>query len=335
MSKKVIIASVCIFGFFLLCILGVLIMVAVMVGGDSSSNLALSENKIALIDINNVITNSEKVNDLIRKAVDSKSIKAIVLRINSPGGAVGASQEIYQEVTTARAEGKIVVCSMGDLGASGAYYIASGSDKIIANPGTLTGSIGVIMSFMNWEGLMTGKLGLKFYTIKSGKFKDTGSPDRPMSDAEKKYIQDVIDNVYLQFTNAVIQGRESRFREIIARQKLSLPPMSFSTQKLKNADLEKEKKLITYDEMTAYLKPYAEGNIYSGEQAYHAGLVDGLGNLNTAIEEAAKMANLPPKSKVTHLKPRDTGMVEKLFGEAGEALSPVKNSHMTLQYIMR
>lgn len=235
----------------------------------------------------------------------------------------------------ARKKGKIVVVSMENLGASGAYYIACGADKIVANPGTLTGSIGVIIEFWNWQGLMNDKLGIKFYNIKSGKFKDTGSADRPMTDEEKAYIQDVINNVYLQFVNAVVDGRQNAIREILAKKKMSLPDPGQPVENLKKMDLQKIKNSITYSEITAYIKPYAEGNVYSGLQAYQTGFVDELGNLDTAIKLAGKLARIQGEPVTIEIKPRDSSMVQKLFGEAGEALSPLKPNGVSLQYVLR
>jgi protease-4 len=317
-------------------IMGLLLIMTLLFRSSTDSFFTISDNRIAVIEINGTIDDSDKINGLIKKARENPSVKAIVLRINSPGGMVGASQEIYQEVTTARSDGMVIVSSMADLGASGAYYIACGSDKIVANPGTLTGSVGVIMNFMNWQGLMNNKLGLQFYNIKSGKFKDSGTPNRPMTDEEKQYMQGVIDNVYGQFLGVVIKSRENTIRDILSRKKIEAATSSDSTTQLKSKDILKIRSEITYTEISTYVKQYAEGNIYTGQQAMEAGMIDSLGNFNTAVELAARLAGISDKKKykLIFLKPREAGLFEKVFGETAQALNPIKNNHMSMQYIL-
>lgn len=179
----------------------------------------------------------------LRKAVDDKNIKAILLRINSPGGTVGMSQEVYSAVNDVRAKGKPVVVSMGDVTASGGYYIAAAADRIFANPGTLTGSIGVIMHLMNWQETEK-KIGLQPSVIKSGIFKDIGSSDRPMTAEEKALLQGIIMDSYDQFVTAVANGR--------------------------HMDKEVVKKL-------------ADGRVYSGRQAAAVKLVDEVGGYDDAL----------------------------------------------------
>lgn len=224
-------------------------------------------NKIAIINIESIITQSSNTIRQIKKYADDKSIKAIVLRIDSPGGGVAPSQEIYSEILKVRKNSnKIVVTSMGNVAASGGYYIACASDKIVANPGTLTGSIGVIMTFSNIEELMK-KIGLKTEVIKSGKFKDIGSPTREFTEEEKKLLQGVIDDVYDQFVNAVADGR--------------------------NMDVQKVKEL-------------SDGRVFTGRQAFEIGLVDKLGNLEDAVELAAELVGIEGKPKiVTERKERN------------------------------
>ncbi len=335
MKTRTVVISIILVGLFLFIVMGTLIGIALFFNERSDNKFSISDNKVAVIEISGAIVESAKYIDLIKKAAENNSIKAIVLRINSPGGTVGASQEIYQEVTTARGKGKIIVSSMGDLGASGAYYIACGTNKIVANSGTLTGSIGVIMEFMNWQGLLGDKLGLKFNVIKSGKFKDTGSPDRPMTDEEKEYLQGVINNVYIQFLNAVVEGRGNAIKIHLLSKKIPFPNVGQSTESLKKTDLSELKKNITYAELTAYIKPYAEGNIYTGEQAYETGFVDELGNLDTAIKLAGKLAGIRGEPTVVQMHPKEPTMFDKMFGEASEALSPLKRNGVSLQYILR
>ena len=224
--------------------------------------------KVAVLPISGLITDSEATIEQLKKFAKDDSVKAIVVRLNTPGGGVGPSQEIYEEVRKIRGK-KVIVASMGALAASGGYYIACGADKIFANPGTITGSIGVLMQFVNVKDLIE-KIGVKGFVIKSGSFKDTGSPVREMSPEERKLLQSVIDNVHSQFVNAVAEGR-----------KLS-----------REAVLE-----------------VADGRILSGEQAKELGLVDVLGNQEDAVAEAGKMAKIegeprvvtPPKKKFSIL----------------------------------
>src|SRR5580693_2246298 len=169
---------------------------------EAGSLLSSSSNEITLIEIQGPIYQSD---DLVReiKRFRKSSQKALLLRLDSPGGVVAPSQEIYSEILSARQDKKIVVASMASLAASGAYYIASACDKIVANPGTLTGSIGVIWHVPEASGLFK-KVGLNYQTIKSGKFKDTGSMDRPMTPEEREYVQETINDVFGQFLDAVI-----------------------------------------------------------------------------------------------------------------------------------
>lgn len=214
-------------------------------------------SKVGLIRVEGPIMDSKEVVDEIKEYAKDASIRVIVLRIDSPGGGVAASQEIYAEVkkTTAR---KPVVVSMGSIAASGGYYIACPASTIIANPGTLTGSIGVIMEIPNVEGLMT-KIGVKTEVIKSGENKDTGSVFRTMTKEERELLQSVSDNIHEQFIKAVADGR-----------------------KIKPEDVRK----------------IADGRIFSGEQALANGLVNRLGTLEDAIGEAARLAGIKDEPHV-------------------------------------
>jgi len=158
--------------------------------------------RVALIVLDEPIIDSEPVVRQLRKYRQRSSVKAIVLRLDSPGGAVAPSQEIFDEVKRTVASGKPVVVSMGSVAASGAYYIACGATRIVANPGTITGSIGVISEFVSFKGLMD-KIGLEQTTVKSGRYKDLGNPGRRMTEVEVVRIQSVIDDVYEQFVEAV------------------------------------------------------------------------------------------------------------------------------------
>jgi protease-4 len=215
--------------------------------------------RIAVVEIRGVITQSSGVIDELRRHREDNGVKAIVLRIDSPGGGVGPSQEIYQEVLKTRKEKKVLT-SMGAVAASGGYYIACGSDLIVANPGTITGSIGVVMQFSNFEELMK-KIGIKGVVIKSGAFKDTGSPFREMTPEERRLLQQVIDSVQEQFVQAVATGRKM--------------------DRAKVAEI-------------------ADGRILTGEQARKLGLVDELGNLQDAIDLAAKLVGIEGRPQVIY-----------------------------------
>ena len=194
------------------------------------------------------LTSSNSAHDLIIKATKDPLVKAIVLRINSPGGTVAASQELYKAVLKARKR-KPVVITMGDVAASGGYYIASAGDVIYANPGTLTGSIGVITSYLNFYDLFN-KIGVKGIVIKSGEYKDIGNPTRPLTEEERKILQNILNDTYDQFISDVASGRK----------------------------LPKEK-----------ISSIAKGLIYTGKQAKNIGLVDHLGGYYTAIKHAQKL----------------------------------------------
>lgn len=193
-------------------------------------------------------TSSSVLKDL-RKALTNDKVKAILLRINSPGGTVSTSQELHEAVLALKKSGKPVVVSMGDLAASGGYYVACAADRVVANPGTLTGSIGVIMSLMNFKGL-ADKFGVMSVVIKSGEFKDIASPYRLMTPAEHEILQDLIMDSYDQFTTAVSEGRKIPIETV---------------------------------------KRIADGRIYSGRQALKLGLVDELGSYTDALTSLQKI----------------------------------------------
>jgi len=219
--------------------------------------------KIAVVEIKGVITQSSGIIEEIHQYVEDEGVKAIILRIDSPGGGVGPSQEIHREILKVRSKKKVVT-SMGSVAASGGYYVACASDLIIANPGTITGSIGVLMEFTNIEELFK-KIGIKGVVLKSGEHKDIGSPFREMTPEEKKIIQEVIDNVHQQFIQAVAQGRR--------------------LERAKVAEI-------------------ADGRILTGEQAKQLGLVDQIGNLQDAIDTVAKMVGISGKPTVLYPKKR-------------------------------
>lgn len=218
--------------------------------------------KLALVEISGPIGDSSEIVRQLAMYRRDEGIRGIILRVDSPGGAVAPSQEIYDEVVKARESGKLIYASLGNTAASGGYYIASPADRIFANPGTLTGSIGVIMAFSNVEELI-GKIGLRPEVIKGGKFKDTGSPVRAMSPEERKLLQDVVDDVHKQFIEAVAKGRNMDIREI---------------------------------------EKIADGRILTGRQAYALKLVDELGGLEKTTEQLAEKLGITGLPKIIQEK---------------------------------
>ena len=217
------------------------------------------EDRIALIRIEGVILDSKETVRELKEFGESSTVKAIVLRIDSPGGGVVPSQEIHDAVKRVRNKNnKTVVASMGTVAASGGYYIASATDRIMANPGTLTGSIGVIMELANFQGLFK-KLGVENVVIKSGRYKDIGSPFRKMTPEDRRILQAVMDDVHRQFIEAVAEGRSLDIGEV---------------------------------------RPLADGRIFTGRQAKDVKLVDELGNLDDAIRLAADMVGIEGEPKV-------------------------------------
>jgi len=241
-------------------------------------------DKVAVVEVKGVIAQSSGVIEEIQQHVEDDGVKAIVLRVDSPGGGVGPSQEIYREVMKARRKKK-VIASMGAVAASGGYYVACASDLIVANPGTITGSIGVIMQFSNLEELLK-KIGIKGVVIKSGEHKDLGSPFREMTPEERKIMQETLDNVHQQFVQAVVEGRKLDRAKVI---------------------------------------PIADGRIMTGEQAKQLGLVDKMGNLQDAIDEATKLAGIEGKPYVIYPRKKKPSFLEFLFREMASSLVEALN----------
>ena len=223
-----------------------------------------AQNRIGVIDVTGIISGSQHIVNQVKKFRQDKRIRGIVLRIDSPGGSVGPSQEIYDEVLKTRESGKTIYASMGAMAASGGYYIASAAEKIFANPGTLTGSIGVIMAFTNAKGLME-KIGLQPKIIKAGNYKDIGSPARDMTKKERNLLQSVVDDVHQQFIEAIASGRG-----------------------------------ISIEEVTTI----ADGRIFTGRQANALNLVDELGGLQATIDQLSDKVGIIGSPKIVNEKPR-------------------------------
>ena len=245
---------------------------AYLTGGDAKVLSFLSGDGVGVLQIEGAIDDSRDVVGELKRFKEAPWIKAIVVRIDSPGGAVAPTQEIFDQLQKTKKK-KPLIASMGSMATSGGYYIASACDKIIANPGTLTGSIGVIMQLTNVEDLMK-KVGVKGYNIKSGANKDIGSPFQPLSPEGREILQSLVDNVHSQFISAVAKGRgmnESQVRKL------------------------------------------ADGRVYSGAQAKELGLVDQFGTLDDAIEFAAKRVGLEENPTVYYSSPEEERWWEKMF----------------------
>jgi protease IV len=225
--------------------------------GGGQKGVGLWADAVGVIEVRGVINGADTIVDSIRRFAKADHVRAVVLRVESPGGGVTPSQEIYRELTRLR-EKKPIIASLGGVAASGGYYIASACSAIVANPGTITGSIGVIMETVNVQGLLE-KLGVKGVVIKAGTYKDLGSPLREMSPEERQILGTMLNDVHKQFVAAVATGRHM-------------------------------------DE--AKVQTLADGRVYSGEQALHLGLVDQLGNFQDAISLAAEKAGITGEPQV-------------------------------------
>jgi len=271
MTKRQIIIILCII------IAPVIIGSLVILTSQKSSgtfSLTVTGKKIGLVKIFDIIYSSENYVKQLEEFRKDNSIAGVILRIDSPGGAVAPSQEIYSEVLRYRDSHKTLIVSMGNVAASGGYYIASPASKIFANPGTITGSIGVIFQFPHYYKLLD-KLGIKMTTIKAGKMKDIGNPNRDLSKKEKIFLQNLIENTHNQFINHVSLARD----------------MDIDT-----------------------LRAIADGRIFTGEQALENGLIDSLGGYSDALAYLKQSLDLPEKTKVIEKK-KHPSFLNELFAE--------------------
>lgn len=255
MSKKIIIIGAALFIFLCLLFVGSVFIAKALLG--TGERQFVDKPGIGLVEVKGMILDSRDTVRQLRYFLKKDDIKAVVLRVDSPGGVVAPSQEIYEEVKKFAAKKKIIV-SMGSLAASGGYYISAPANLIYANPGTITASIGVIIKLSNIEALMD-KIGIKATVIKTGKFKDSGSPVRELTKEDRAMLQSVIDSTHNQFVRAVASGRK-----------------------------------LPEDEV----RKIADGRVLSGEQALALKLVDRLGTLQDAIEEAGKLSGIKEEPEV-------------------------------------
>ncbi len=251
--------------------------------------------KVGIIEINGVISDAKSTLHNLKRFREDDSIKAIVIRINSPGGAVGPAQEIYREIRKTSISKK-VVASMGTIAASGGYYIAAGTDGIVANPGTITGSIGVIMGFTNYQELLS-KIGLVPVVVKSGEYKDLGSPIREMKAEEKKILQEFAIKIHKQFIMDIVEGRK------INRDKV---------------------------------ESLADGRIFTGEESKELGLVDRLGNFEDAIEWAGRMGGIKGKISTVYAREKKFSFLKYITDSSIKTfLNRIINPFMSANYLYK
>jgi len=243
-----------------------------LTGGETEVLTLFGGDGVGVVVVEGTINESRGTIQSLKQFGDSERIKGVVVRINSPGGGVVPTQEIHEEIRKLKKK-KPVFASLGGMATSGGYYIASACHQIVANPGTLTGSIGVIIQLANVEGLMQ-KLGVEGYNVKSGPYKDIGSSLRPLSPEGRAILQSVVDSVHGQFVRAVASGRSMEVSKV---------------------------------------RELADGRIYSGEQAKEIGLVDSLGNMEDAIDLVSKRAGIEGIPQVIYSRAREKSWWERLL----------------------
>jgi protease-4 len=269
-------------GAFFLFVLAVftLVYLALHAGGDQASIHGFGD-KIGVVDLEGVIIDPSTVVGQLKKFGDDDSIKAIILHVNSPGGGVAASEEIYREVKRVRDEKKKrIVASIETVGASGAYYVSSATNKIYADKGSIVGSIGVIAEWVNYGDLLRWAK-LKPVTMKAGEFKDTGSPTRDLTPSEQAYMQSLIDNMHTQFIEAVADGRHARADDIRA---------------------------------------IANGKVWTGEQALSMKMIDQVADFQAAVDDTAKAVNIKGEPVLVHPDKDRKTLLDLLFGDVSEYL---------------
>ncbi|MBN2105688.1 signal peptide peptidase SppA [bacterium] len=245
-------------------------------------------DKVAVIELIGPIYSARDIVRQFKKYGKNKSVKAILFRIESPGGGISPSQEIYEAVKRVREDGKPVVASMGSVAASGGYYVALGADTIIANPGSTTGSIGVILEITNLRELFQ-KVGIKFEVIKTGRFKDTGSPHRDLTPADRRFLQNFVDDAYEQFIDVVAEERNMKKWQV---------------------------------------KRLADGRVFTGRQAKEEGLIDLLGDFEDAVDLAASMGGIDGEPTLVREYQRHRSIFDLLFEELTNVIHGMGGPHL-------
>src|SRR5450432_1508891 len=279
-------------GAFFLFVLAVFTLVYVAVhANEQQAGFHAFGDKIGVVDLDGVILDPNEIVGQLQRFADDDSIKAIIIHVNSPGGGVAASEEIYREVKRIRDEKKkLIVSSIETVGASGAYYVSSATNKIYADNGSVVGSIGVIAEWVNYGDLMRWAK-LKPELLKVGEFKDTGDPTRELTPAERAYMQGLIDNMYGQFVQAVADGRHVKVSDI---------------------------------------RPIADGRVWTGEQALSLHLIDQIGDFRTAVEDTAKAVNISGEPVLVHPEKDRQSLLDLLFGDVSPYL-PTKEKLLDQQ----
>lgn len=264
---------------------GGVIFISAMAALLAPGGLELNESfgkRVGVLELNGVIEDSQPFIRQLRSYKEDDGVQAVVVRVESPGGAVAPSQEIYQALAALRKD-KPVVVSMGAVAASGGYYAACGADSVVASPGTLTGSIGVILEFPELEEVLK-KVGIRFEVVKSGAHKDIGSPFRPMTEEERRIMQAMVDDVYEQFVEVVSSER-------------NLDPDT--------------------------VRALADGRVFSGRQALQLGLVDANGSLQDAVDMAGRMCGLGDNPRTTRPRKTRTSLIDMLTETATVLKDPM------------
>jgi protease-4 len=267
-------------------------------GGEGNGEFAFG-NRIQVVDVEGELVDSRPIIEQLKRYEDNKSVPAILLNVDSPGGGVAVSQEIYTEIKRLREKKhKIVVAYMSSVGASGAYYVSCPSDKIVANPGTIVGSIGVIAEWVNYGDLLQWAK-LKNVTFKTGEFKDTGTPTRALTDREKAYFQGLIDDMYVEFVDAVAKGRKMDVDAV---------------------------------------KALADGRVFTGRDARSKKLIDEIGNFQDAVDLTASLAGISGKPNLLRSTRQRVTLLDLLTGDVS-SLSPFGSqtlkSQVRFQYLWK
>lgn len=283
------------FVFFLFCLLALVLYFS----PAGPSNSFFTGNQIAVLDLEGTIVDSRNFVDTLNDYGSRPNVRSIVIRINSPGGGVAASQEIYEAVRKFRADtNKSVIVSMASVAASGGYYIACAADKIFANPGSITGSIGVIAEWYNFGDLLQWAK-MQNIVLKTGTYKDAGSSTRPMTDEERAYFQSLIDSMLGQFVSAVADSRNMEKVDVLN---------------------------------------LADGRVFTGQEAYNNGLVDEIGTYQDAIAAAALVAGIEGEPSILRPSKKNVSLLDLLLGEANPVLSlnmDRSESHIRFEYLWR
>jgi protease-4 len=284
-------------GAFVLLVIAVLA-VLVTVNSDQAAEFGFSD-RVQVVDLQGEILDSRPVIQQLQRYADTDSVRAILLNVDSPGGGVAVSQEINTEIKRLREKkNKTVVAYLSSTGASGAYYVACAANKIIANPGTVVGSIGVIAEWINYGDLMEWAK-LKEIVFKSGEFKDTGSPTRPLTEREKTYFQSMIDDMYVQFVEAVAAGRHLDIQDV---------------------------------------RTLADGRVFTGRDAKEKKLIDEIGNFQDAVELTAKLAGISGKPRLIQAGRQRVTLLDVLTSDLSQIMpfqAKALKSEIRFQYLWK